>query len=101
MIGMKKEKTDVKFYGDGFNLKTKSKDVYVKHSVFQPDNDNIRKYDVNILTLGGLSGYTLKLPLFIDKNSDITLIDKLETGLAPMDKELWLMKKKIVSEKNK
>lgn len=94
-----KEKTDVNFYGDGFNLKSNSKDVYVKQSVFQPDNDNIRKYDVNIVTIGGLSGYRLKLPLVIDKNNDITLIDKLETGLAPMDKELWLMKKKIVSEK--
>lgn len=94
-----KEKTDVKFYGDSFNLETKSKYVFVKHSVFQPDNDNIRKYDVNIVTNGGLPGYRLKLPLLIDKNNDITLIDKLETGLAPMDKELWLMKKKIVSEK--
>lgn len=59
----------------------------------------IRKYDVNIVTNGGLPGYRLKLPLLIDKNNDISLIDKLETGLAPMDKELWLMKKKIVSEK--
>lgn len=57
-----KEKTDVKFYGDGFNLETKSKYVFVKHSVFQPDNDNIRKYDVNIVTNGGLPGYRLKLP---------------------------------------
>ena len=94
-----KEKTDVKFYGDGFNLQTNSKHVYVKHSVFQPDNDNIRKYDVDIVTNGNLPGYRLKLPLLIDKNNDITLIDKLETGLAPMDKELWHMNKKIVNEK--
>lgn len=94
-----KEKTDVNFNGYGFKLTTNSKHIYVSDSVLQPDNENIRKYDVNVSTIGGLTGYRLKLPLLIDKNSDITLIDKLETGLAPMDKELWIMNHKRFNEK--
>lgn len=94
-----KEKTDVDFNNNGFKLTTPSKYIYVSHSVFQPDNDNIRKYDVNVLRIGGLTSYNLNLPLVIDKNNDITLIDKLETGLAPMDKELWLMNHKRFNEK--
>ena len=94
-----KEKTDVDFNNNGFKLTTPSKHIYVSHSVFQPDNDNIRKYDVNVLRIGGLTSYNLNLPLVIDKNNDITLIDKLETGLAPMDKELWLMNHKRFNEK--
>lgn len=94
-----KEKTDVNFNGYGFNLTTNSKHIYVSDSLLQPDNENIRKYDVNVSTIGRLHGYRLKLPLLIDKNSDITLIDKLETGLAPMDKELWIMDNKRFNEK--
>ena len=95
-----KEKTDVNFDGYGINLITRGKHINVRHSLFQPDNDNIRKYDLNMLsTSGGLSGYRLELPLLIDKNSDITLIDKLETGLASIEKELWLMKHKRFNQK--
>lgn len=94
-----KEKTDVNFNGYGFKLTTNSKHIYVSDSVLQPDNKNIRKYDVNVSTIGRLTGYRLKLPLLIDKNSDIILIDKLETGLASMDKELWIMNHKRFNEK--
>lgn len=93
-----REQTTVDFYGYGFALMSRREHINIQNSVFQGDDDNIRNYDLYINSVYGTSNYKLKLPLSVDKNSDVTVIDKVEMSLNSMDKEIWLLNQKKFEE---